>query len=169
MCLAVVNGFAVVCLCIDARVSGTRIRNKCLETLKIPFDTIAISGCFSKLLIKYNEFVFHGLTSCVLMFITVWWTILKFSDSQNTRGRNIPPCPKQEPSTLIWFLKKWPVPHRRHISVEDWKVNLSANAFTKVGPGETGRKCDPGTKRQRKIAPWQHESIWDLLFLFREQ
>lgn len=106
------------------------------------------------------------------MFITAGWTLLdeslKVSDSQNTRGWNIPLYPKQKTEHFD-LVKKWPLPHRRHILVEDWKVSLSANAFTKVGAGETERKCDPGTKQQRKIAPWQHISIQDLLFLFREQ
>lgn len=36
------------------------------ETLPVPFDTIAILGCFSKLLTKSKEFIFHVLTKlCV--------------------------------------------------------------------------------------------------------
>lgn len=39
------------------------------------------------------------------MFFTAWWTYLNVSDSQNSRRWNIPPCPIQEPSTLMWFVK----------------------------------------------------------------
>lgn len=58
------------------------------------------------------------------LFISALRTDLKFSDSQNTRGRNIPLGPKQEPSALIWFLNK--KNDRYHIdSIFRWRTGKS--------------------------------------------